>query len=370
MAGMADTRPFSAPKRQRTRRATARVQSIAVDAPQHALSGEDAERLLHEVAARWGVRPEPLLRILRHSGIETRHTVFEGSGVISERSLGERNGAYIDTCLALGERAAHRALAAADLTPRDIDGFISVSCTGFMLPSIDAHLINRLGMRNDIRRLPITELGCAAGAVALARAWEQLQVYPDSNVLILSIELPSLTFQTADRRLSQLVSSMIFADGAAAVVVGPGEIGNGPSLLGSRTYTIPDTLHEMGYNLDENGFHIVLTPAVPDLIKDTIRPEVAALVESHGASISDLTWCAMHPAGPKVLKLVAEALDLSASQLASSWKILKDYGNMSSATVLFVLEEMMRTARPETGDLGTIVAFGPGVSGEIVLAKW
>jgi alkylresorcinol/alkylpyrone synthase len=370
MAGVADTRPFLAQSPQRKRRATARVQSIAVDAPQHALSSNDAEQLLHEVATRWDVRPEALLRILRHSGIETRHTVYEKTEVIADHSLGERNRAYVATCLELGERVVRRALDCAGLTPRDVDGFISVSCTGFMLPSIDAHLINRLGMRNDIRRLPITELGCAAGAVALARAWEQLQVYPNSNVLILSIELPSLTFQTADRRLSQLVSSMIFADGAAAVVVGPGESGEGPALLGSRTYTIPETLHEMGYDLDENGFHIVLTPAVPDLIKDTIRPEVVALVESHDVSFSDLTWCAMHPAGPKVLKLVAEALDLGANQLAPSWKILKDYGNMSSASVLFVLDEIMQTARPKTGELGTIVAFGPGVSGEIVLGRW
>ena len=347
---------------------SAQVLSIAVDAPRHALTSDTAENLLRTVASRWGERPEPLVRILKHTCIETRHTVYQGEAVIAEHTLGERNRSYIETSLELGERVVRRALEMAGRQPRDIDTFISVSCTGFMLPSIDAHLINRLGMNEQTRRLPITELGCAAGAVGLSRAREQLQVYPRSQVLLLAIELPSLTFQPTDRRLTQLVSSMIFADGAAAVVLGPEE-GAGPSLIASRTYTIPETLSEMGYDLDEEGFHIVLSPAVPELIKNTIRPQVAGLLAEHGASLSDLGWCAMHPAGPKVLKLTQEALNLTPEQLAPSWKILKEYGNMSSASVLFVLAELMRSP-PRAGELGVIIAFGPGVSGEIVLARW
>ena len=349
---------------------TARILSIATDAPPYTLSGETAERLLHKLAARWERRPEPLVRILQNTGIESRHTVFEGDDVIADHTLGQRNELYVSTCIELGEQVVRRALDEAGLAPCDIDAFISVSCTGFMLPSVDAHLINRLRMNANARRLPITELGCAAGAVALTRAWEQLQVYPRSHVLVLSVELPSLTFQPNDRRLTQLVSSMLFADGAAAVVLGAKTGGCGPSLLGSRSYTIAGTLGEMGYNLDEDGFHIVLSPTVPELIKKTIRPQIAALLEEHGASLADLRWCAMHPAGPKVLNLVAEELGLSRQQLAPSWNVLKDYGNMSSATVLFVLAEMMRHAPARPGDLGAIVAFGPGLSGEIVLARW
>lgn len=347
---------------------SANILSIAVDAPQHALSSDRAEELLRTLASQWGLRPDPLVRILQHTGIETRHTVYENESVIAQHTLGERNRSYIATSLELGECVVRRALGKAGRQPTDIDAVISVSCTGFMLPSIDAHLINRLGMKEQTRRLPITELGCAAGAVGLSRAREQLQVYPRSHVLLLAIELPSLTFQPNDRRLSQLVSSMIFADGAAAVVLGTGGAA-GPSLIGSRTYTIPHTLNEMGYDLDEEGFHIVLTPAVPELIKSTIRPQVAGLLAEHGASLSDLRWCAMHPAGPKVLKLTQEALNLTPKQLEPSWKILKDYGNMSSASVLFVLEEMMRSP-PRAGELGVVIAFGPGVSGEIVLARW
>jgi alkylresorcinol/alkylpyrone synthase len=351
------------------------VLSIATAAPSHRLSGEMAAGLLRKLAARWDRRPEPLVRILRNTGIEWRHTVYEGDDIIGDHTLGERNALYAGACLELGERVVRQALVDAQLRPQEIDAFISVSCTGFMLPSIDAYLINRFEMKPETRRLPITELGCAAGAVGLTRAWEQRQVYPRGNVLLLSIELPSLTFQPNDRRLTQLVSSMLFADGAAAAVIGERNTAadpapTGPSLLGSRSYTVPGTLEEMGYNLDQDGFHIVLSPRIPELIKNTIRPQVLALLEEHGTSLAEVRWCAMHPAGPKVLDLVAEELGLTPQQLAPSWKVLKDYGNMSSATVLFVLGEMIRDAPACHGDLGLIIAFGPGLSGEIVLARW
>lgn len=353
----------------------AEVLSIATAAPSHKLSGEMAEALLRKLAARWQRRPEPLVRILQNTGIESRHTVYVGDDIIGDHTLGERNALYVGASLELGERVVRQALIDAQLRPQDIDAFISVSCTGFMLPSIDAYLINRFEMKPETRRLPVTELGCAAGAVGLTRAWEQRQVYPRGNVLLLSIELPSLTFQPNDRRLTQLVSSMLFADGAAAVVIGERNRAaapptTGPSLLGSRSYTVPGTLGEMGYNLDQDGFHIVLSPQIPELIKSTIRPHVLRLLEEHGARLAEVRWCAMHPAGPKVLEFVAEALELTRQQLAPSWKVLKDYGNMSSATVLFVLADMMRAPPACHGDLGLILAFGPGLSGEIILARW
>lgn len=351
-------------------RAAAQIQAIATAVPRHTISSEVAENLVRNLAAVWKLRPERLINILQHTRIESRHTVYPAEAVLAEHTLGERNRAYVATSLELGEQVVRRALDQAGVAAEEIDAFITVSCTGFMLPSIDAYLIDRLRMSPQIRRLPITELGCAAGAVGLTRAWEQLQIDPACRVLLLSIELPSLTFQPNDRRLTQLVSSMLFADGAAAVVVGGSRGRPGPTLLGSRSYTIPNTLGEMGYELDQDGFHIILSAAVPELIRDTIRPQIAGLLDEHGLSMADLRWCAMHPAGPKVLDVVAQELGLANEQLAASWKILKEYGNMSSATVLFVLAEMMRHPPAEPGDVGVIVAFGPGLSGEIVLARW
>ena len=350
--------------------APATIQSIATTVPPHTISSATAETMLRDLAADWQVRPERLISILRHTCIETRHTVYPPDAVLAAHTLGERNRDYVRTSIELGEHAVCRALENAALQAAQIDVMITVSCTGFMLPSVDAHLVNRLGMSPQLRRLPITELGCAAGAVGLTRAWEQLQVYAGCRVLLLSVELPSLTFQPKDRRLMQLVSSMLFSDGAAAVVISGGEAGPGPTLLGSRSYTVPGTLGEMGYDLDEDGFHIILSAAVPDLIRDTIRPQIEGLLEDHGYSMADLRWIAMHPAGAKVLQFVEQELQLKPEQLAASWTVMRQYGNMSSASVLFVLEEMMRTHAAEPGELGIIVAFGPGMSGEIVLARW
>jgi predicted naringenin-chalcone synthase len=308
--------------------------------------------------------------VLQNSAIEWRHSVYSEQEVLEEHSLGERSKQYKSTSIALAERMTRKALQQARLEPQDIDAIVSVSCTGYMLPSIDAHLINRLEMREDTRRLPITELGCSAGAAGLTRAWEQLQAYPGARVLLISVELPSLTFQPHDQRSCQLISSIIFADGAAAVIVGPEDGRPGPVLLGSRSYTMPAALGEMGYDLDETGFHIQLSVHIPDYIKDTIGEQVRRLLADHGASMSDIRWCAMHPAGPKVLRMVEEEFRFTNGQLAPSWKVLKEYGNMSSAAVLFVLEEMLRNPPARDGDLGLIVAFGPGVSGEIVLARW
>jgi alkylresorcinol/alkylpyrone synthase len=355
---------------RRQERAPARIQSLATAVPPYTISTDMAQSMLRKLAAEWKLRPERLISILEHTCIESRHTVYPPDELLAEHTLGERNRAYVQTSVELGEQVVRRALDDAGLAAEQIDVMITVSCTGFMLPSVDAYLVNRLRMSPQVRRLPITELGCAAGAVGLSRAWEQLQVHPGCQVLLLSIELPSLTFQPNDRRLMQLVSSRLFSDGAAAVIVSAAETGRGPSLLGSRSYTIPGTLAEMGYELDQDGFHIILSAAVPELIRDTIRPQVENLLHDHGLSLADLRWCALHPAGPKVLQVVEKELDLAPEQLAASWKILRDYGNMSSASVLFVLDDMMRHAAAQPGEIGILVAFGPGMSGEIVLARW
>src|SRR5262245_54622287 len=347
-----------------------RITSIATANPPHHVDGNQAETILYKFADRMGLNPSPLRRILHNTQITSRYTTRCAEELYLPMSLKDRNDLYMQQCVELGERITLEAIDRAGLTPADIDSVISVSCTGHMIPSIEAYLINRIGLSPNIRRTPIMQLGCIAGAVALARAWEELQVYPDSNVLLLSIELPSLTFQPKDLRLQQLVSSMIFTDGAAAVVVSKNGKTPSPSLLGRRMYTIGNTIDDMGYNLDGDGLHIVLTPAVPGLIQQTLPGQVDELLKSHGMTRSDLKWFAIHPAGPKVLELIQAELGLQQSQLEASWRVLDQYGNMSSAAVLFVLAEMLKNPPAKAGDLGIIVAFGPGVSGEIVLARW
>jgi alkylresorcinol/alkylpyrone synthase len=348
----------------------ARIVSIATENPPHLIDQNQAARVIRRHAERLGLQAEPFLRILRNTTIETRYTVLSEDQVDASLPLKQRNNLYIQQTLELGERVARQAIARAGLTPKDIDSVISVSCTGYMLPAMDAYLLNRMALPVTIRRTPITELGCIAGVDGLARAWEELQVYPDSNILLLAVELPSLTFQRNDPRPMQVISSMIFTDGAAAAVLSRRSNRPSPRLLGRRMYTLADTLDDMGYKLDEEGLHIVLSPSVPELIQETLPEQVDALLAEHGLARSDLKWCAMHPAGPKVLRLVEKALQIPPEQLAASWKVLHRYGNMSSAAVLFVLAEMLENPPARPGDLGIIVAFGPGLSGEILLARW
>jgi alkylresorcinol/alkylpyrone synthase len=348
----------------------ARIVSIATANPAHAIDREHAARIMIRHARRLRLNEERFLEILENTQIESRYSVMSGDEIDAPMSFEQRNELYIQECLSLGERVARTAISEAGLTPADIDSVISVSCTGYMIPAMDAYLLNRMPFSRNIRRTPITELGCVAGAVGLARAWEELRVYPDSNVLLLSVELPTLTFQRDDARASQVISSMIFTDGAAAVVLSNRPGRPSPRLLDRRMYTIPNSLDDMGYNMDGDGLHIVLSSGVPALIQRTLPAEVDALLSSHGLTRSDLKWFAMHPAGPKVLDLVQEAFALRPEQLAASWKVMRGYGNMSSAAVLFVLAEMLKNPPARPGDVGIIVAFGPGISGEIVLARW
>lgn len=348
----------------------ARIVSIATGNPSHAIDRDQAVRILIRHAQRLRLNEERFLNILEHTQIESRYAVLSSEEIDAPLSLKQRNDLYIQESLKLGEQVARAAIAQAGLTPPDIDSIISVSCTGYMIPALDAYLLNGMGLSPNIRRTPITELGCVAGAVGLARAWEELHVYPDSNVLLLSVELPSLTFQPNDARAAQILSSMIFTDGAAAVVLANQAQRSSPRLLGRRMYTMPRTLAEMGYNLDGDGLHIILSSGVPALIQRTLPAEVDALLSQHGLTRADLKWFATHPAGPKVLTLVEQEFGLRPEQLAASWKVLRRFGNMSSAAVLFVLAEMLETAPAQPGEIGLIVAFGPGISGELVLARW
>jgi alkylresorcinol/alkylpyrone synthase len=348
----------------------ARIVSIATGNPAHAIDRAEATRVFLRHARRLKLHEANFLEILENTQIESRYAVLSSGEIDAPLSFKDRNDLYIEHSIELGERVARAAIAQAGLTPADISSIISVSCTGYMIPAMDAYLFNRMGLSANVRRTPITELGCVAGAVGLARAWEELRIYPDSNVLLLAVELPSLTFQPNDARAAQIISSMIFTDGAVAVLLSNRPQRPSPRLLDRRMYTMPNTLDDMGYNLDGDGLHIILSAAVPSLIQRTLPAQVDALLAPHGLNRSDLKWFAMHPAGPKVLTLTERALGLGPEQLAASWRVLRRYGNMSSAAVLFVLADMLENPPAEPGAPGIIVAFGPGISGEIVLARW
>src|SRR5690242_17121665 len=269
----------------------------------------------------------------------------------------------------LGRQAAEECLRRAGIGPEEVDLIITVSCTGFMIPSLDAHLINLMGFRSNVRRMPFTELGCAAGAMAIGRAADYLKAHPGGNVLIISVELPSLTFQRKDISQANLISSIIFGDGAAAVLV-TGKAHKGPKILVSETYTFPDSLGAMGFDLRDSGFHILLSKDVPEMIGAKIRSLVDCFFMRHGVTQEDIKGWIMHPGGARLLSNLEENLGLSKADTQPSWDILANVGNLSSATILFILQEWLEKRPLQTNELALAAAFGPGFSAEFLLLQW
>jgi alkylresorcinol/alkylpyrone synthase len=238
-----------------------------------------------------------------------------------------------------------------------------------MIPSLDAHLINLMGFRSTVRRLPITELGCAAGAMALTRAAEFVRARPGSNVLIVAVELATLTFQGADLSQANLISCVLFGDGAAAAVV-TGRPTPGPQILDTETYTFPDSLAAMGFDLRDSGLHIVLSKDVPHMIRENVKRLAEAFLCRSGLTLDQIGAFILHPGGQKLLGYMEQELGLHRSDTQLSWDVLREYGNLSSATILFILHEWLTRKQVKPGTFGLAAAFGPGFSAELLLLQW
>jgi alkylresorcinol/alkylpyrone synthase len=301
------------------------------------------------------------------------------------RTFGEMNARYVEHALALAAQAASRALERAGLTAADVDHVIFVSSTGLATPSIDARLANVMSFRSDVRRTPIWGLGCAGGASGLARARDFALADPGAHVLLIALELCSLTFQRRDLDRRNLVAAALFADGAAAAVISgadataPGANGNGVNgngagahgfeLLASRSMLWRDTLDVMGWDVDERGLHVIFSRDIPTIVREWVRPNLDAFLEANGTSLERLTHVVAHPGGPKVLAAYGEALGLPPEAFRHSREVLRECGNMSSPTCLFVLEHALAAGDIRPGDSAVLAALGPGFSSELVLMR-
>jgi len=314
-------------------------------------------------------RLEALMSIADNAQVHKRYSIFPIEYTVEPRPLSKTNQEYIEHAVILGRRAAEECLRRAGLRPDEIDLIITVSCTGFMIPSLDAHLINLMGFRSNVRRMPFTELGCAAGAMALGRAADYLKAHPGGNVLIIAVELPSLTFQRKDISQANLISSILFGDGAAAVLVS-GKAEKGPKILVSETYTFPDSLDAMGFDLRDSGFHILLSKDVPEMIGAKIRGLVDGFLDRHGRKQEDIKGWILHPGGARLLSNVEKELGLCKCDTQPSWDILGNVGNLSSATILFILQEWLEKRPLKSGEYALAAAFGPGFSAEFLLLQW
>jgi len=345
------------------------IVASATALPPHVITRDDVKYYMGRVFDIPERRVEAMMAIVDNAQVHKRHVIFPIDYTVEPRSLEKTNQEYMEHAIELGQRAAEECLQRAGMRADEIDLIITVSCTGFMIPSLDAHLINRMGFRSDVRRMPFTELGCAAGAMALGRASDYLQSV-EGNALIIAVELPSLTFQRKDITQANLISSILFGDGAAAVIVSRNPEAPGPRILASETYTFPDSLGAMGFDLRDSGFHILLAKDVPEMIGEKIEGLVDGFLSRHGQTRQSIRGWILHPGGARLLGNVETALGLTKCQTQPSWDILGNVGNLSSATILFILQEWLEKRPLKKDEVAMAAAFGPGFSAEFLLLQW
>lgn len=344
-----------------------RILSVGTALPPHRIGQEEVKDFARGMFGGAHRDFERLLPIFDNVNVESRYFCVPMDWFNEDHTFTEKNDLYLEHALELSEKASRRALDSAGVDPSEIGAVFFVSTTGLATPSLDAALILALGIpERHTRRETLFGHGCAAGAGGLAKAADWARTHPGRLVLLVAVELCGLTFQRGDTSKANLISTSLFSDGAAAVVVGPAE--DGPELIGEDCITWPGTEDVMGWKFTENGFNVVLSKSVPVIVQRHFRESLIESCEYVGIGFEDLKHFLLHPGGAKVLDAFEEVLTMEPGSIALSRGVLRDYGNMSAATVLFILERFIESSEP-SGDLGVLSAMGPGFSAEHVFFR-
>jgi alkylresorcinol/alkylpyrone synthase len=348
-----------------------KIAAAASAFPPHQYDQQTITTALQSVWQERLPKAEVLERLHRNCGVESRRLILPLQSYLPLEQWGEKNDVWIEAAQELGSNAICRAITPLGLAPRDIDALFFVTVTGVASPSIDARLVNRMALSPQVKRIPIFGLGCVAGVAGVARAADYVRAFPEQIAVLLSVEICSLTWQRDDLSVANLISTGLFGDGAAAVVVAGSESGfDGPEVIDTRSTFYPHTERVMGWDVSERGFQIVLSPEVPEVIENNLRRDVDGFLADHQLKRSDISSWVIHTGGPKVLDAVANALELKDGDLDASWECLRRVGNLSSASVLVVLEDFLAHRRGEPGTYSVMAAMGPGFCSEVVLLRW
>jgi alkylresorcinol/alkylpyrone synthase len=348
------------------------ISSVGTAAPPHYYS---QEILLEALKVEWATKhhnPRRVEQLHRAVQVGGRHLALPMEAY-TDLDFGQANRTFIDVGTDIGAVAIERALESVGLTAADIDAIFTTTVTGVATPSLDARLVNRLGLRTDVRRTPMFGLGCVAGAAGIARVADYLAGHPDHVAVLLSVELCSLTIQRQDLSIPNLIATGLFGDGAAAVVMegaNRARRAGMPRVVASRSRFYPDTERVMGWDVEATGFKIVLSAGVPDMVAQHMGADVDAFLHTHGLTRTDITRWICHPGGPKVLRAFEQTLDLTEHDTGLTWTSLREVGNLSSASVLHVLRDTVEQRPSSPGDHGLMLAMGPGFCSELVLLRW
>jgi predicted naringenin-chalcone synthase len=308
-------------------------------------------------------------KIFEGAAVDKRYSIMDPLEVFTNTSFEDRNDIYVREIIDLGDKVLNKALKKANWAPQDLDYIITVSCTGIMIPSLDAYLINSLKLRQDIVRLPVTEMGCAAGISGIIYAKNFLQSNPGKKAAVIAVESPTATFQLDDFSMANIVSAAIFGDGAACVLMSSCEDETGPEIVAEEMYHFYDNIHMMGFKLTNSGLQMILDSDVPDTIATHFPDIIHPFLEKNHLKIGDIDHLIFHPGGKKIVQTVEDLFLSLGKNIEDTKEVLRLYGNMSSATVLYVLERFMDNY-PNKGSRGLMLSFGPGFSAQRVLLQF
>ena len=347
-----------------------RIVTVAKALPEH---GRTTEEIIPFVKLWLADEDErfqrKVIKIFEGAAVDKRYGVMNIEEVFTATSFKDKNDIYIREVKKLGKVVLQKALHQSDWQADSLDYIITVSCTGIMIPSLDAYLINDLGLREDVVRLPVTEMGCAAGISGLIYAHNFLKSNPDKRIALVAVEAPTATFQLNDHSMANMVSAAIFGDGAACVLLSSEKSAVGPKILGEAMYHFKNATQMMGFDLTNHGLKMILDPSVPATIAEHFPAIVHPFLEQNGTSIQEVNHLIFHPGGRKIVQTVEELFGELGKNIDDTREVLRLFGNMSSATVLYVLERFMNKNISE-GEKGLLLSFGPGFSAQRVLIEW